>query len=274
MILSDKLPKFIKKYLSRVCGDDPMFPRVRVEDMLFVPRMRGWSQDKQVCFPSLHICPAYAGMILLNCLLLFCLNHLSRVCGDDPHRQIINPQNLRFVPRMRGWSHCKSGKWNGTIICPAYAGMILLEHENRAHALHLSRVCGDDPLFFPSCIWKHLFVPRMRGWSLASLIKTPTYKICPAYAGMILLFWHGLTADYYLSRVCGDDPGKGGDGTFLWTFVPRMRGWSSPTCGAQERRDICPAYAGMILLLKRSGEKKTYLSRVCGDDPSFLHHLQ
>ena len=31
---------------------------------------------------------------------------------------------------------------------------------------------------------------------------------------------------------------------------------------------ICPAYAGMILILERKDILELYLSRVCGDDPS------
>ena len=40
------------------------------------------------------------------------------------------------------------------------------------------------------------------------------------------------------------------------------------------RISICPAYAGMILVSPTIANMKTYLSRVCGDDPTFAHLIK
>ena len=48
-------------------------------------------------------------------------------------------------------------------ICPAYAGMILMEEIGKGLSGYLSRVCGDDPSLAVTCISLYGFVPRMRG---------------------------------------------------------------------------------------------------------------
>ena len=150
--------------------------------------MRGWSLNWCGEFLINKICPAYAGMILLieeNGLLF---RHLSRVCGDDPNNLYPIWIEYIFVPRMRGWSPFSSIKIPLSGICPAYAGMIPKNRYNKRHFDYLSRVCGDDPLGATSSTSAPRFVPRMRGWSLLWLFFSSTVYICPAYAGMILLY--------------------------------------------------------------------------------------
>ena len=64
--------------------------------------------------------------------------------------------------------------------------MIPFEGYDGEPILNLSRVCGDDPM-----------VRFKRNYS---------FRICPAYAGMILfpILFHNTNNN--LSRVCGDDP--------------------------------------------------------------------
>ena len=91
-----------------------------------------------------------------------------------------------------------------TLICPAYAGMILLSETLTALVIYLSRVCGDDPIDINTI--------------LASLC------ICPAYAGMILEEKAERRGKRDLSRVCGDDPFLAIVFHSVAKFVPRMRG--------------------------------------------------
>ena len=153
--------------------------------------MRGWSYAfiaKRIIYA---ICPAYAGMILTTEATEKYIPYLSRVCGDDP--MIFNWYHVvfLFVPRMRGWSWWNIIANNENLICPAYAGMILLRELIVPTRFNLSRVCGDDPSrnfrenHHPS------FVPRMRGWSLTAVCHDSLRTICPAYAGMILSRWPG-----------------------------------------------------------------------------------
>ena len=65
-------------------------------------------------------------MILQFIKIFVLLFHLSRVCGDDPC--------WRYKAR------------SDPIICPAYAGMILVEYMTEQEITDLSRVCGDDPV--------------------------------------------------------------------------------------------------------------------------------
>ena len=188
--------------------------------------MRGWSWNIIICISTLQICPAYAGMILNDTASSDKTKNLSRVCGDDPKLGPLILMYSTFVPRMRGWSHRFYYMSNYILICPAYAGMILLTLLWILQEKNLSRVCGDDPksCLFILALFK--FVPRMRGWSSSPLNTRLKLLICPAYAGMILsnnLFNDDLLD---LSRVCGDDPSPKGDPINYIEFVPRMRGWS------------------------------------------------
>ena len=166
MILDDNAPDHIVLNLSRVCGDDPLFVHACTVSFVFVPRMRGWSQYFLPKDFFNEICPAYAGMIPLQNRKLGSFANLSRVCGDDPI--ITNNENLfsKFVPRMRGWSWLPEPKKLRLKICPAYAGMIPVSLKYFELALHLSRVCGDDPKGYFFILHGLIFVPRMRGWSL------------------------------------------------------------------------------------------------------------
>ena len=112
-------------YLSRVCGDDPRDMATWLGVSEFVPRMRGWSSTVRPLPTLKHICPAYAGMILIVAWPFLYFVHLSRVCGDDPAYQRGQKALCGFVPRMRGWSYLERLPKSKKLICPAYAGMIL-----------------------------------------------------------------------------------------------------------------------------------------------------
>ena len=114
------------------------------------------------------------------------------------------------------------------------------------------------------------FVPRMRGWSRGNLWWGQSSKICPAYAGMILLLIILRVLFRDLSRVCGDDPIGRKSYIRYQRFVPRMRGWSNRYRPEDFFPCICPAYAGMILKHWFRMFLPMHLSRVCGDDPGFL----
>ena len=87
----------------------------------------------------------------------------------------------------------------------------------------------------------------MRGWSRITYNFKKSWKICPAYAGMIPRLNFQRVPLYHLSRVCGDDPRNANNATTPIKFVPRMRGWSWKRLYYFRRAGICPAYAGMIL---------------------------
>ena len=107
----------------------------------------------------------------------------------------------------------------------------------------------------------------MRGWSYSEVLSKLDALICPAYAGMIPIFFHEEFVRSDLSRVCGDDPGSPYLYILIFAFVPRMRGWSYYKYFGCATNRICPAYAGMIPGAARSTAATIYLSRVCGDDP-------
>ena len=165
MILQRNWSNERRTNLSRVCGDDPASPDLISKEMEFVPRMRGWSRGFSNYGRPIWICPAYAGMILQATTIPTIIVDLSRVCGDDPKRSMVAKKYFLFVPRMRGWSLCKIFSRLSTLICPAYAGMILNQSLLLSRSLHLSRVCGDDPASNKQSGRRTVFVPRMRGWS-------------------------------------------------------------------------------------------------------------
>ena len=153
----------------------------------FVPRMRGWSLIGATCPLTGTICPAYAGMIPRRSTAGLSRADLSRVCGDDPWSRFLLHYFYIFVPRMRGWSLKTEKGVLSKLICPAYAGMIPKTKATYLNLQHLSRVCGDDPIYFRDIKIFSIFVPRMRGWSHWVFHLSSILAICPAYAGMIPL---------------------------------------------------------------------------------------
>ena len=127
MILKNVTENLVKQNLSRVCGDDPYYGCFFHQQYIFVPRMRGWSCLDSTNTLILHICPAYAGMIPQAAITDTRGDNLSRVCGDDPVIISIVLLGVTFVPRMRGWSWLLFRLRCYPLICPAYAGMILVK---------------------------------------------------------------------------------------------------------------------------------------------------
>ena len=144
--------------------------------------------------------------------------------------------------------------------------MILCSNDSFTSPLYLSRVCGDDPNAIAKYLLIASFVPRMRGWSSFLDGLFLPLRICPAYAGVILIKQKKIQIEIDLSRVCGGDPGYGPYQGFLRPFVPRMRGWSYCLSKALPIDGICPAYAGVILKELKLYQCELSLSRVCGDD--------
>ena len=59
---------------------------------------------------------------------------------------------------------CKALYFRGSLsICPAYAGVIPFDRYFVYHKIHLSRVCGGDPVLVLFGVSAYPFVPRMRG---------------------------------------------------------------------------------------------------------------
>ena len=85
---------------------------------------------------------------------------------------------------------------------------------------------------------------------------------------MILFLYLSAVLEENLSRVCGDDPLSTIPFKCSSIFVPRMRGCSSIFSSCITVVYICPAYAGMLPLLRIEAVSSSDLSRVCGDDPS------
>ena len=165
MILYEGSAHILTCNLSRVCGDDPGVAGFCYCLCRFVPRMRGWSPRSYRLYRFQVICPAYAWMILCKIFAKLFSWYLSRVCGGDPRLSDFRERYQAFVPRMREWS------WEPCIlpiyplICPAYAGVILVTILHGRIRAYLSRVYGDDPIVtFPASKLQE-FVPRMRGWS-------------------------------------------------------------------------------------------------------------
>ena len=236
--------------LSRVCGGDPLFSMTPIINIIFVPRMRGWSCTLSGNCTAAQICPAYAGVILSPPFEKSNSIYLSRVCGGDPQFKVFATTYDQFVPRMRGWSWLPESKKLWLIICPAYAGVIPRATITVIKITNLSRVCGGDPIVKPGWSIREPFVPRMRGWSSCSSFFPILWTICPAYAGVILVSVLAYFCTTDLSRVCGGDPICEILANDYNSFVPRMRGWSLMLRQLHLALHICPAYAGVILLNK------------------------
>ena len=158
---------FSCKWISipRVCGGDPDTERNKYIDDEYSPRMRGWSYIKQAGQMMKLVFPAYAGVILIQELILHFWISIPRVCGGDPRWFFYQSLRLSYSPRMRGWSSSTFASLIQSEVFPAYAGVIPKDVLSRSPEESIPRVCGGDPRNKYKRIKFYKYSPRMRGWS-------------------------------------------------------------------------------------------------------------
>ena len=206
--------------------------------------MRGWSCNQWYYWKQDNVFPAYAGVILTECMNQQDKSCLSRVCGGDPAISSVVSVGVKSFPRMRGWSRCSRKELVELCVFPAYAGVILIKFKLNGGEEGLSRVCGGDPDRINSLEDRVKSFPRMRGWSYDSQRNGKVYAVFPAYAGVILKRKPRLQLHFCFSRVCGVAPMFDASSISESLFFPRMRGWSSRKDKTQDHDKVFPRMRG------------------------------
>ena len=148
----------------RVCGDTTalVFRAVFVLDT--TPRMRGYFEDD---FPQLlkeRYNPAYAGILILLCVLPTPIAIQPRVCGDTNNSTQIKPTTKDTTPRMRGYLKELKYALTERRYNPAYAGILCAAMRRTAGKKIQPRVCGDTCIACKTSRHSRDTTPRMRGY--------------------------------------------------------------------------------------------------------------
>ena len=174
--------------------------------MWSAPPTRGWSLFLAQGFPPTYVCPAYAGMVPSRFHQASYHLSLPRLRGDGPSGRPVMTETLTSAPPTRGWSRHALHVPLPPVVCPAYAGMVLVPSPVSATSVCLPRLRGDGPFAKAFATPRFRSAPPTRGWSRQAIAIKRLLPVCPAYAGMVrqtMAIFGGL---WGLPRLRGDGP--------------------------------------------------------------------
>ena len=131
----------------------------------------------------------------------------------------------------------------------------------------LPRVRGDRPLRTNTGMHSSKSAPRTRGSTSVSAASVAPALVCPAYAGIDPLPPATGRRRSRLPRVRGDRPPEAVELDNSLPSAPRTRGSTSMARHQQGHRHVCPAYAGIDLIVSMRSQDRICLPRVRGDRP-------
>ena len=166
-------------------GDDPLNVDLSMLEKKYSPHERGWSLHSSVEADARNVFPAWAGMILLSKSFQVHWSRIPRMSGDDPEIEHSCLQKYLYSPHERGWSRVAYRNMYTKEVFPAWAGMILINHEENNYEKSIPRMSGDDPeVDFQNFLFNG-YSPHERGWSQSLYRGHKMIPVFPAWAGMI-----------------------------------------------------------------------------------------
>ena len=229
----------------RACGDGPSGRRERPTHRLFSPRVRGWTATARSAATLPGVFPARAGMDRYFSCFALPSSVFPRACGDGPTHHPVFLRVKVFSPRVRGWTEINAGEMHLVGVFPARAGMDRQRPRSNMSTLCFPRACGDGPEETISSREVIQFSPRVRGWTVWSVLTDSGRLVFPARAGMDrtarALPWSPTS----FPRACGDGPPLSPSFRPWPPFSPRVRGWTVIKSQVESRVKVFPARAGM-----------------------------
>ena len=135
---------------------------------------------------SAQVFPAYAGMFRIVWKARLMLVSFPRIRGDVPLSPSLAQVCVRFSPHTRGCSYCRSWRYRGGRVFPAYAGMFPITLALLRNPPGFPRIRGDVPMKVPQGAGRREFSPHTRGCSCDPTCGQKPWAVFPAYAGMFL----------------------------------------------------------------------------------------
>ena len=189
----------------RVCGENPLFTRIRPRVVGTSPRMRGKPGALEELFVNPRNIPAYAGKTMPMATRMPPMAEHPRVCGENCVAGFTLVWVAGTSPRMRGKPWSPAVLFYAFRNIPAYAGKTPLPTHLGAGAEEHPRVCGENLSMYKSVAISRGTSPRMRGKPACRNAATHQQGNIPAYAGKTMIRFSMLTDLGEHPRVCGEN---------------------------------------------------------------------
>ncbi len=252
----------------RACGVGPVAGGRWAAELVWSPRMRGWSQHSPGFRSGGVVVPAHAGLVPFPIADWSAWPCGPRACGVGPGQTW--PTDIRFVwsPRMRGWSLAVPASRQRAAVVPAHAGLVPRAESGRSRFRRGPRACGVGPLGQMAKESLDQWSPRMRGWSHRRPVVECRGWVVPAHAGLVPLCCPAHRGSPGGPRACGVGPSYTRLHVSCGVWSPRMRGWSRQVCVHRCRDGVVPAHAGLVPSNSSSSRSPCSGPRACGVGPS------
>ena len=147
--------------------DDCIFLKCCYHRILLVysPRMWRWSYQKLHPRKGDSVFSTYVEMIPTPIKNPDKDISILHVCGDDPILRRAFYLNQLYSPRMWRWSFSKISHLIFFIVFSTYVEMIPKLSSLKKIKKSILHVCGDDPKFLITMLFRILYSPRMWRWS-------------------------------------------------------------------------------------------------------------
>ncbi len=209
--------------------------------------MRGWSRPPPAPARTGGVVPARAGLVPSPSTRWCSAPRGPRACGVGPPAYVDQRAQVRWSPRVRGWS------------LPAFA--------DASGAIGGPRACGVGPSAAAAPPASTRWSPRVRGWSRAALLGGEAAVVVPARAGLVPGRSSRRRPAASGPRACGVGPSTNSAASPVRAWSPRVRGWSPPRSGALDRRPVVPARAGLVPRCPEPPRAPESGPRACGVGP-------
>lgn len=130
---------------TRIYGDDSLNDSTLLSRGVYYPHMRGWSSNLSLTSQWLLVLSIHAGTILKPLIKVPASCSIIRTCRGDLGTCPNQRYRGQYYPYTRGWSWVSMASWTGSLVLPAYAGMILGLFDMGLDVICTARARGDGP---------------------------------------------------------------------------------------------------------------------------------
>ncbi len=230
------------------CGDGPAGGETGRKQCEFSPRVWGWSEIKPQRPALRPVFPTRVGMVRASLVVMASPERFPHACGDGPHLAGATGGDMRFSPRVWGWSAKKITVRQQWAVFPTRVGMVQFAQCLVRTYDRFPHACGDGPESAMDSLQAMWFSPRVWGWSDGVGAVHCLFGVFPTRVGMVRDVWAGRRARHGFPHACGDGPTQPGDDETVDLFSPRVWGWSDFRNAERPWVFVFPTRVGMVRL--------------------------
>ena len=170
---------------------------------------------------------------------------MPRTRRDGPSTAVQITAQPRIAPHTQGWPFDVLSMPGQDVDCPAHAGMARWRSRCRPLRWRLPRTRRDGPTRPNRANSAPKIAPHTQGWPRPLLQGRIHRRDCPAHAGMAPFLVQAARRACRLPRTRRDGPIGVNNSCWNAGIAPHTQGWPGGPYPHENRRDDCPAHAGM-----------------------------